>query len=288
MREEAVLIDRAQALAGVVTHPDDSKVDPDLPGVILLNIGLLHRVGPNRIYVKLARRLAAQGFVVLRFDFTGIGDSNSSTDSRPFQERWLDETGDVMEWLAETRGTQRFITVGICEGGVSSFNTARSDPRVVGAAVINPHFHDDAIDSYVWARRFWRAALLNPRSWIKPLTGRVNYRKIKKALLKGTLTSASQAKATESELGIDLRAIVDRGAKLLLVYRIWHPGLGYLDFILGKDREPLIESGKLQLEVIEGTDNLFTPLMAQERLIQAIEQWAPTVAKEPVREPAGV
>ncbi|HEY5972738.1 MAG TPA: hypothetical protein VIT22_12400, partial [Pseudoxanthomonas sp.] len=53
--------------------------------VVLLNAGLIHRVGPFRLYVRLARELAESGFDVLRFDLPGIGDgqpgSHASNDS---------------------------------------------------------------------------------------------------------------------------------------------------------------------------------------------------------------
>ena len=43
--------------------------------LILLNAGLVHRMGPFRLYVQMARRLAAEGYAVLRFDQSGLGDS---------------------------------------------------------------------------------------------------------------------------------------------------------------------------------------------------------------------
>lgn len=45
-------------LVAVATQPANAA---DVPGVILLNAGVLHRVGPHRLHVHLARRLAAAG-----------------------------------------------------------------------------------------------------------------------------------------------------------------------------------------------------------------------------------
>jgi hypothetical protein len=72
MNEEAVLI--GGSLVGILSRPP-AGVDPAMPGVLLLNAGRIHRVGPNRLYVAIARRLAAMGFAVCRFDLSGIGDS---------------------------------------------------------------------------------------------------------------------------------------------------------------------------------------------------------------------
>ena len=74
MTEEAQLLGKDRDLVGVVTHPADVEVDKSSPAFLLLNAGSVHHVGPNRLYVKIARRLASLGFVALRFDFAGVGD----------------------------------------------------------------------------------------------------------------------------------------------------------------------------------------------------------------------
>ena len=61
MREEVLLFGRTRALVGIITDPPHAARRQPLPAVILVNVGLVHRVGPNRLYVKLARSLAALG-----------------------------------------------------------------------------------------------------------------------------------------------------------------------------------------------------------------------------------
>jgi hypothetical protein len=51
---------------------------------VLLNAGAVHRQGPFRLYVHLARRLAALGFSCVRFDQPGIGDSLQAAE-RPLR-----------------------------------------------------------------------------------------------------------------------------------------------------------------------------------------------------------
>src|SRR5205085_6183975 len=58
-------------LFGVLTEPGEKR---DLPAVILLNAGSIHRVGPSRLYVRIARELAQDGFASLRLDHEGLGD----------------------------------------------------------------------------------------------------------------------------------------------------------------------------------------------------------------------
>ena len=84
--EEAVIFGENHSLDGIITNPAAAGPIDSSPGVILLNSGLVHRVGPNRVYVKLARRLAGLGLTVLRFDYSGVGDSPNRRDSIALEE----------------------------------------------------------------------------------------------------------------------------------------------------------------------------------------------------------
>ena len=67
MREHAFLFGETKSLLGITTEPAAGAGDSSHPAVVLLNAGLVHRIGPNRLYVNTARRLADAGFTVLRF-----------------------------------------------------------------------------------------------------------------------------------------------------------------------------------------------------------------------------
>ena len=93
MSERVVEFGDGVQLSGVVTEPSGPARST---GVLLLGAGLLHRVGPARLHVELARALAAAGLPVLRFDYSGIGESEvradalatSRTSSRRRAPRW--------------------------------------------------------------------------------------------------------------------------------------------------------------------------------------------------------
>ena len=74
MKDEVAVFGEKGSLIGVVSLPDKNREIINGPGIILLNSGLLHRVGPNRLYVKIARNAATSGLVAFRFDLSGIGD----------------------------------------------------------------------------------------------------------------------------------------------------------------------------------------------------------------------
>ena len=120
-------------LVGVATVPVGRP--PRRTALVLLNAGLVHRMGPFRLYVQLARRLAAQGYVVLRFDQSGLGDSPLST--RTSESRKRDEVAAAMDLLERETGVQGFVLGGICSGADDSFNIAPDEPRVSGIVLLD-------------------------------------------------------------------------------------------------------------------------------------------------------
>ena len=88
--EQTFLFGDAKSLVGIVTDPATGNGRAERPAALLLNAGLTYRVGPNRLYVKIARALASQGLVTLRFDLSGIGDSRARDDDVPLEQRAID------------------------------------------------------------------------------------------------------------------------------------------------------------------------------------------------------
>ena len=64
--EQVVLMGAISSLCGIITRPAG---DPTGLPIILLNTGIIHRVGHHRMNVTIARRYAALGHPVIRFDF---------------------------------------------------------------------------------------------------------------------------------------------------------------------------------------------------------------------------
>ena len=58
MKEQAHLFGTSESLVGISCEPEQQAYLAEQPAVIILNSGILHRMGPNRLYVTLARTIA--------------------------------------------------------------------------------------------------------------------------------------------------------------------------------------------------------------------------------------
>ena len=221
MKEEVLCFGAKASLCGVVTRPESQS---EKPAVVLLNSGLVHHVGPHRLYVKLARALAERGHLVMRIDFSGIGDSSPRRDNVRFEKSAVEDARAAMDELARRYGAERFGLGGLCSGAEISFKTALEDERVVGAAMINaPQYLEEptaelisAISNRHDTSYYWRVAFFNKDSWKKALSGKANYGAILGALTDklGGLFGSSEAHVEASP---DVRAfetLTERKVKL--------------------------------------------------------------------------
>lgn len=129
MNEVPVTFGPDGRLVGTLTLPDSPA--PAAPAVLLCNAGVIHRIGPHRINVKLARRLAAAGHAVLRFDLSGLGDSRAAAGALPFEQQAVHDIRTAMDHVARLTGAARFAMAGICSGAHHGLAAALEDPRLV-------------------------------------------------------------------------------------------------------------------------------------------------------------
>jgi pimeloyl-ACP methyl ester carboxylesterase len=281
IRERARRFGDGATLVGIVTEPQDAAASAT--AFVLLNAGVVHRVGPNRLHVEMARRLAALGFITVRIDLSGLGDSESRRDSTPFEQASVLETRAVMSALQQEYGVSRFITAGLCSGAVVAFNTAVADERVTGAVLLNPQgFVSSAewnayIVSKAQARRYWRQKLLSAESWRKALTGKSQYR-----FLAGLMKRRASSLVTRNEaitevaqgLAVEFSKLHARGVRLLLACSEGDLGLEYLQAILGRG---FAKRGHIDAVMLPKGDHSLTMAVSQRRFQAAIEQWARSI-----------
>ena len=118
MNEQVFRFGTGDQLLGVLKRP--SSIDNELPIAIILNAGIVHRVGPFRLHVDLARVLANRGFSSLRMDLSGLGDSAIRTDVPEGTDRAMLDVRDAMDALEAELGADRFVPIGLCSGAYNA------------------------------------------------------------------------------------------------------------------------------------------------------------------------
>jgi len=108
------------------------------------------------LYAQLARRLADDGIVTLRFDLGGIGDSRQEYEQRPLKERTELEVRAAVDYLTELFCLDGIVLGGLCSGAEDAVRGAWSDSRVSGVVLIDPFAYRTA--GWAWRHALHRAA----------------------------------------------------------------------------------------------------------------------------------
>lgn len=124
------IVDLGDGVFGILSRP--AATQANRTGVVIFNSGMLHRPGPFRLHVRLARRLAELGYPTLRFDFPGVGDSLPRA-TRPMVEI----TGEIVERMQQLTGCARFVVGGICSAADQGWQLALLDARVAGVLLVD-------------------------------------------------------------------------------------------------------------------------------------------------------
>lgn len=104
-------------------------------GIIFLNAGLLHNVGPFRMYVDLADRLAALGHSSLRLDQSGKGESPRRLGVSPVDSLTMDY--DEAFASLEAVGVRSTILLGLCSGADDALLIADQRDSVSGLVLLD-------------------------------------------------------------------------------------------------------------------------------------------------------
>lgn len=281
-RERALRFGAQGTLAGIVAEPAGGVTA--LPGVVMLNSGILHRVGACRLHVKLARRLAQRGYASVRFDHSGIGDSEARRDSSAFEKAAVGEVREALDWLAAKRDVERFVVLGLCSGADVAFAAAREDSRIAGLVLLDP-----------WAYR-------TPRWWLVHYGRRVAspgaWRRFLARRLAATPAPASPAVSEDLDLptyvrefpprervAADLGALAERDARLLCIFSSGQPDHYNHAGQMRAAFRGVALGDRLHEVFLPGADHIFTDLEHQETVLRTVESWLETLDGVPARAP---
>jgi len=186
-----------ERLVGVVSEP---AVAGKL-GVVVVVGGPQYRVGSHRQFVLFARRLAAEGIAVLRFDYRGMGDATGPI--RKFEET-SEDIGAAIEALQASCPTVETIVLwGLCDAasGALLYWEKTADARVGGIVLLNPWVRSDASIAKTYLKHYYGKRLFEKEFWAKLVRGGVNLTGALNSVvgnLKKANTAASKASKSTS------------------------------------------------------------------------------------------
>ncbi|MEZ5503645.1 MAG: hydrolase 1, exosortase A system-associated [Halioglobus sp.] len=167
-REEGVVFACGDnRLVGVAAIPETTSG----VGVLILVGGPQYRVGSHRQFTLLARRLAESGFASMRFDYTGMGDSEG--DPRGFEEIEDDLAAAISVFLETVPGVKRVVLWGLCDAASSAMMFAHRHSRVTGMILLNPWVHSGDYSPQVKLAHYYRPSFARKDQWHRLLSGKI-------------------------------------------------------------------------------------------------------------------
>lgn len=273
--ESAVKFGRASSKVGILRVPDESSGGPLF---VIPSAGLIHRIGPNRLNVQLAREVGSLGYPAFCFDFNGIGDSEHEIQDGNLVEQAL----EALDFLDRRFSSFRYVFVGLCSAAVVAFHCAAQDDRVVGAGLLSP-LGDGllaALDPAAHAESMWRSyrsAAFDVHRWPRLLFGKSDYRRLASSWLHGMkqrVFTASSQPDNVIELRDAIVQVLRRGKRVLMVYSETGGEPELLDHLDLTAHLDTVLRGRLTTHPIEHSDHTFTPLGSQKQLLAVVRTWA--------------
>ena len=264
-----------------------------VPAVLMLNSGSIHSIGPNRLWVRLARRWASHGVCVMRLDISGIGDSAARVGASDNVVYSPHAMADVAAALFYLRGQERVgacHVMGLCSGAYHAFKAGTAGMPVASALMINPL-------TYYWQQGMrmsdvkdyevielsgkYRNLLFKPRTWLRLLSGDLDMRWIatvvsrwisRVVLLRGRDLARWLRLPLKNDLAHELRNAARAGVELRFVFAVDAPGFTLLRQQSGHTLTELLGHGDVSIDFVPDADHTFTQLQARERLVRVLDR----------------
>jgi hypothetical protein len=224
VKETALLFGPQRNLVGLWCEP--AAGTQSAVCLLLINAGVVHRIGLHRINVKIARHMAQQGLPSLRMDLSGVGDSRIAGSAADFRAQAVGDIQAAMDHIERTQDIHRFAIFGICSGAFNGYAAALADPRIVGVSMMDGH----AFPSWKtrWVRHLQRLKVVSAREALAAVGRRLA---APLQALRGPAPAAADqpvdsggledndpvVAATPAQFAQAMQALVDRGVAVHIV-----------------------------------------------------------------------
>lgn len=274
---------------GVITEPTGPP--RNVSAFILTGGAYVGATNRNRVSVRIARELAAQGYHAVRMDYHGTGDSTGDFDLYPLHRPW---SYDILPAVAmmEQRGITRTVLVGTtCFGARTALHTAVEVRDLVGVALYACPPWDfpnspcpDTVKTSEYVKKFVR------RSTLRRLRAEPNYR----AEWLATWQWKAEASARRAAAGLKpgappavpeamspafyrpLAALAERGAPVLLGYGVEDDFWQTFQVAARSPRlRRLLDApgSRIEVETVPGSVHALRRIAAQDAIMRMTLEW---------------
>jgi hypothetical protein len=277
------------AMFGIVTQPRESE--RRRRAVVLVNSGADYHIGAGRMYVSLARVWARRGYVVLRMDLAGLGDSTTrpgEADNAVFPLAAVQDLGTALEFLRAQYGAREIALGGLCTAAYHALRAAVEGVPVDRILMVNPQnffwHEEDSIEGVqvaevvrnpgLYLQRIWSGA-----AWQRLLSGQVNVMRIvaiyaHRLRLGVETVLRGVARALHVRLPHDLQReleeVAARGVRMVFVFAQGDPGIELLRIQGGSAVDRL--GDRCRVHIIDDADHEFTRRGARARLEEVLSE----------------
>jgi pimeloyl-ACP methyl ester carboxylesterase len=265
-------------LFGIVHEPENSRTST---GIVFLNAGARSRRGPNCLYVRLARRLCAAGYRVLRYDPPLIGDGPGELQDGWTYKRRFVEGADHSSRCAidhmKNTGVERVVVFGLCGGAYSGMVTAASCPDVNSMLLVSLPVQEtgdlseeSATD---WSVQNVLGRSLTWRAWYRLLTGKSQYIWLPRALLR-LVRGQYQRPRLADGLWQSTVEFFSSGRRALYVFGdqdpLYRPFVN--DYLKRLDKLDTAK-GRFEIHVVKNATHTFPKIVCQNELMDRALEW---------------
>lgn len=294
--ERALFIDESRTLFAISTELDRPAASRAPPGhgVVMLNGGATSHIGPNRMYVELARQWAARGYCVLRLDLAGLGDSATrpgQDGNQVYPAAALDDVSAAIGFLRREFAVQDVTLAGLCAGAYHALRSAIAGSQVNTVLLVNPlTFYwkqgsklSDLQDAEVVRNPgIYAEKVLSLQSWRKVLQGRVNVGRVLMIYLRrammavgGTLRDLSRRLKIRlpRDLGWELQSLASRGVRIVFLFARGDVGEDLLRMQGGSAVTAI--GDRCKVHIIDDADHIFSQGAARHQLLRLLTSELP-------------
>lgn len=246
-------------LVGVLTLPSTTSET----GVVVVVGGPQYRAGSHRQFVLLARRLAREGYPVLRFDCRGMGDSTGAP--RSFDSMSSDIAAAIEALQRHTRQVHRVVLWGLCDGASAALlyvNETR-DERVCGMCLANPWVRSESSLARTHVKYYYARRLMEWEFWIKLLRGDVGSKAFAGLIRNLRVSLRQSARSVSTEVPFQQRMLSGwngfQHAILLLLSGEDYTAKEFTEYVAGEASwAEALSKPRLQRRELAGADHTFS------------------------------